>query len=58
MSTGKRFQPVQGELFSPPAKLPQMSPEVWQRIVQLLARMINDHLDIHCCAGNAEAGDE
>ena len=35
MSTGKRFQLVQGELSSPPAKLPQMSPEVWQRIVHL-----------------------
>lgn len=58
MSTGKRFRLVQGELFSPPVKLPQMPPEVWQRVVQLLARMMNDHLDRHCRAGNAGVGDE
>ena len=40
-----RREPAKGELFSPPTKLPQLSPEVQQRMVRLLARMLNEHLN-------------
>jgi hypothetical protein len=59
MSIRTRFRSRQGELFSPPEQLPQVSPEAYQRMVLLLARMISEHRqkDSHA---NAEAavGDE
>jgi hypothetical protein len=45
MRTSSWSSPRQGELFSPPTKLPQLSPEVQQRMVRLLARMLNEHLN-------------
>jgi hypothetical protein len=33
----------QGELFCPPAKLPELPAEVRQKMARLLARMSNDH---------------
>ena len=33
----------QGELFSPPAKLPELPTDVRQKMVRLLARMLNEH---------------
>jgi len=44
MSITSRFRASQGELFSPPAPLPQLPPEAYQRMVRLLARMMNEHL--------------
>ena len=36
-------RPCQGELFSVPAKLPEFPTEVQQKMVRLLARMLNEH---------------
>lgn len=59
MLTSRPFRLSQGELFSPPAKLPQLPPEAHQRMVQLLARMMNEHLGKQPHAvGQAEVGDE
>jgi hypothetical protein len=33
----------QGELFSLPAKLPELPVEVWQKMARLLARMLSQH---------------
>lgn len=50
-------RPRQGELFSPPVKLPQLPADVQQGMVRLLARMLNEHLDrqLH---SQAAVGDE
>jgi hypothetical protein len=50
----------QGELFSPPAKLLQLPPEVQQRTVRLLARMLREHLNrqLYPTGVQAEVGDE
>jgi len=59
MSTSRAFRVSQGDLFSPPAKLPQLPPEAHQRMVRLLARMMNEHLGKHPhTVGQAEVGDE
>ena len=59
MSKTSRFRARQGELFSSQAQLPQVSPEAYQRIVLLLARMINEHLQKGSLASaKAEVGDE
>ena len=42
-----RSRASQSELFSPPAKLPQLPPEARQKMIQLLARMLNEHLRKH-----------
>ncbi len=34
----------QGKLFSPPVKLPELPAEVRQKMVRLLARMLNEYL--------------
>jgi hypothetical protein len=59
MSMTPRFRAIQGELFSPPVELPQLPPEAYQRMVRLLARMMNEHLQ-KASRANAlgEAGDE
>jgi len=57
MRTSSWSRPRQGELFSPPAKLPQLPADVQQRMVRLLARMLNEHLDRQLRL-QAEAGDE
>ena len=44
MSITSRFMARQGELFSPPEQLPQVSPEAQRRMVHLLARTIREHL--------------
>jgi hypothetical protein len=49
--------PRQGQLFAPPAKLPQLPAEVQQRMVRLLARMLNEHLNRQLRL-QAEVGDE
>lgn len=33
----------QGKLFSPPAKLPELPAEVQQKMVRLLAKMLNEY---------------
>lgn len=58
MRTLSWSRPRQGELFSPPAKLPQLPPEVRERMVSLLARMLNEHLDQEFCSRRSEVGDE
>jgi hypothetical protein len=50
---------TQGELFSPPAKLPQLPPEAHQKMVRLMARMLNEHLQKDSRASaQAEVGDQ
>jgi hypothetical protein len=58
MPTPLRSSASQGELFSPPAKLPQLPPEVQQKMTRLLARMLNEHLLHRLCPIRVEAGDE
>jgi hypothetical protein len=48
----------QGELFSPPAKLPQLPTEVRQKMVRLLARMLNEHWLHRSPVARPEVGDE
>jgi len=57
MHTSSWSRPSQGELFSPPAKLPQLPADVEQRMVRLLARMLNEHLNRQLRL-QAEAGNE
>ena len=45
MLTSSWSRPRQGELFSPPAKLPQLPADVQQLMVRLLARMLNEHAE-------------
>jgi len=50
--------PRQGELFSVPAKLPELPAEVRQKVIRLLARMLNEHC-LHLAAViTPEVGDE
>jgi len=59
MPITSRFRARQGELFSPPAQLPQLPPEAYQRMVRLLARMMNEHLQKGLrLDAQAEVGDE
>ena len=48
----------QGELFSLPAKLPQLPAEVRQKMVRLLARMLNEHWLHRSVVMTQEVGDE
>ena len=54
-----RFRAQQGELFLPPVPQPELSQEAYQRMLRLLARMMNEHLkqDLHH-SGQLEVGDE
>ena len=58
MHTRLRSRANQGELFSPPAKLPQLPAEAHQKMVRLLARMLNEHLLRRSSATRVEVGDE
>ena len=58
MPTPLRFRASQGELFSPPAKPPELTPEVQQRMTRLLARMLNEHLLYRPSPTRVEVGDE
>jgi hypothetical protein len=46
------------ELFSLPAKLPELPAEVRQKMARLLARMLNEHLLHRCTVVRPEVGDE
>jgi hypothetical protein len=48
----------QGELFSLPAKLPELPAEVRQKMARLLARMLNEHLLHRSTVVRPEVGDE
>jgi hypothetical protein len=46
-------------LFSSPVELPQLPPEAYQRMVRLLARMMNEHLQkVSRANALGEVGDE
>jgi hypothetical protein len=51
-------RPRQGELFSPPAKLPELPTDVRQKMVRLLARMLNEHCLHRSAVMTPEVGDE
>jgi hypothetical protein len=44
MSIVSRLKARQGELFAPPAPELELPEESYQRILRLLARMMNEHL--------------
>jgi hypothetical protein len=48
----------QGELFSPPAKLPELPAEVRQKMARLLARMLKEYLLQHPTVARPGVGDE
>jgi len=54
-----RFRAQQGELFPPPVPQLKLPQEAHQRMLRLLARMMNEHLqkDLRR-SGQAEVGDE
>ena len=54
-----RFRAQQGELFLPPVPQPELSQKAYQRMLRLLARMMNEHLrkGLHR-SGPVEVGDE
>lgn len=59
MSKTLRFRARRRVLFSPPEQLPQVPPEVHQRMALLLSRMISEHLQKGSRANaEAEVGDE
>ena len=58
MPTPLRSRAKPGELFSPLAKLPQLPPETHQKMVRLLARMLNEHLLHRPYPTRVEAGNE
>jgi hypothetical protein len=51
-------RPRQGELFSLPAKLPELPTDVRQKMVRLLARMLNEHWFHRSAVMTPEVGDE
>jgi hypothetical protein len=51
-------RPRQGELFSLPAKLPELPAEVRQKIIRLLARMLNEHFLHRFTVVRPEVADE
>jgi hypothetical protein len=44
MSILSRLKVRQGELFTPPVPQLQLTEEAYQRMLRLLARMLNEHL--------------
>jgi hypothetical protein len=44
MSVVSRLKVRQGELFAPPAPQLELPQETYQRMLRLLARMMNEHL--------------
>jgi hypothetical protein len=59
MPTTFRFRARQGDLFLPPPPQPTLPQDAYQRMLRLLARMMNEHLekDLRSRA-QAEASDE
>lgn len=54
-----RFRMLQGQLFTPPPPQPNLPPEARQRVLRLLARMMNEHLEKNIGArAQAEVSDE
>jgi hypothetical protein len=51
-------RPRQGELFSLPAKLPELPIEARQKMIRLLARMLNEHWLHRSAVMTTEVGDE
>jgi hypothetical protein len=49
MSIVSRLRSRQDELFAPPAPQLQLPEEAYQRVLRLMARMMNEHLckDVH-----------
>jgi hypothetical protein len=45
MSITSRFRGRQGELFAPTMPQPQVPQEAYQRMLRLLTRMMNEHLE-------------
>jgi len=58
MHMPSRSKISQRELFSPPTKLPQLPAEAHQKMVRLLARMLNEHLRRGPSPATWEVGDE
>jgi len=59
MPITSRFRAQQGELFTPPMPEPQLPQEAYQRMLRLLARMMNEHLEKDLLLRTqAEVGDE
>jgi hypothetical protein len=59
MSITSRFRARQGELFAPTIPQPQVPQEAYQRMLHLLARMMNEHLEKDLRSRTqAEVGDE
>jgi hypothetical protein len=59
MPITSRFRARQGELFAATMPPPQVPQEDYQRMVRLLARMMNEHLKRFVFLDTeAEAGDE
>lgn len=49
----------QGKLFTPPAPQPQLPQEAYQRMLRLLARMMNEHIQKNVRpSAQAEVADE
>ncbi len=48
----------QGELFSLPVKLPELPTDVRQKMVRLLARILNEHWHHRSLVMTQEVGDE
>lgn len=59
MPTTFRFRAQQGELFLPPPPQPKLSQDAYQRMLRLLARMMNEHLNKDLCThAQPEVSDE
>jgi hypothetical protein len=59
MPITSRFRARQGELFTPPVPQLKLPQEAFQRMLQLLARMMNEHLEKDLRRRTqAEVGDE
>jgi hypothetical protein len=53
-----RCRAQQGELFLPPPPQPKLSQDAYQRMLRLLARMMNEHLQRVDIPVQPEVGDE
>ena len=54
-----RFRAQQGQLFIPPPPHPKLPPEAHQRMLRLLARMMNEHIEKNLRSkAQAEVSDE
>jgi hypothetical protein len=59
MPTTFRFRTQQGQLFIPPPPQPKLPQEAYQRMLRLLARMMNEHLEKKLRShAQVEVGDE